>query len=375
MDVQWIDRTDQLESFFEGVDGILAVDTESDHFHAYNARVCLIQLATREAAALVDPLALDAESLSVFLENLEDDSTVKVFHAGRNDIGELDRDYGIEVRGFFDTQIACRFLGKGGAGLSWMLDDFFDVKTSKKYQRFDWTTRPIPAEPKEYAATDVLYLIEARERLLDELEEAGWLEPCLQQCRWVARATAYSANPFNPEGWRRLRGTDKLNDESRSVLASLWVWRHELCEEINQAALHVIKDGALMKLTRKKPDSKNDLTRIGGIADVVFDEHADELLDVIAQARGKTPPPKELERERRPRKSAEEYARFKGLKKWRNKTVNELGIPSEFLATNATLSEIAADPPKDTEALAEFGEILPWQLERFGAEIVRIANR
>ncbi len=370
MNVQWMDTADAVARFVDEIDGIVAVDTESDHFHAYQARVCLIQACTHDAAALIDPLALDQDALRPFLDMLANPSVEKVFHAGRNDMGEFDRDYQVNVEGFFDTQIACRFLNKGGSGLSWLLEDFFDVKTSKKYQRFDWTTRPIPEEPAEYAATDVLYLLPARERLLGELEEAGWLEPFRQQCQYVASATRYSENPFDPEGWRRIKSKKNLDGRTRSVLAALYQWRHELCVEVNRAALHVLKDGALMRLATKTPTTVEKLQHIGGISRFIIDEHAEDLLKVIAEAKNAEPPPARLERRSSNRPSDEVLRRVKIIKKWRNAKASDLGIPTEFIATNSTIDILAEDPPATLQELEAYEEILPWHVERFGKEIL-----
>jgi ribonuclease D len=371
MNVQWIDTPDALEAFVDSIGDLVAVDTESDHFHAYNARICLIQAATRDSAALIDPLALDHEAMQPFLNMLADPAVTKVFHAGRNDMGEFDRDYGVSVENIFDTQIACRFLNKGGSGLSWLLEDFFGVRTSKKYQRYDWTRRPIPEEPAEYAATDVLYLLEARDRLIEELDAAGWLEPFRQQCTYVARATEHSDNPFDPEGWRRLRTKRDPNGLTRATLAALWQWRHELCESLNQAALHVLQDGALVRLATRRPNRPEKIHEIRGISKVILDHHVDELLRVIDEARHADHPPERLPRRTDYERPSElEQRRLKSLKKWRNKTAKELGIPTEFIGTNATFEKIAASPPSTIDELLEFDEILPWQVERFGDVIL-----
>jgi ribonuclease D len=371
MNVQWIDSPAELAQFVERIGDIVAVDTESDHFHAYNARICLIQAATRDEAALIDPLAIDAEGLQPFLDLLADPKVEKVFHAGRNDMNEFDRDYGVSVNNFFDTQIACRFLNTDGSGLSWLLQEFFDVKTSKKYQRYDWTTRPIPEEPADYAATDVLYLLEARDRLIDQLTEADWLEPFREQCAYVAQATEHSENPFDPEGWRRLRSRKNPNGPTRAVLAALWKWRHEVCKELNQAALHVLKNGALMRIAQKKPTEAAQLEHIGGISRIIHQDHADQLLEVVKQSKTQDHPPERLPRRSNDRPSEIEQKRMKHLKKWRNATADRIDIPTEFIATNATLEKLSAEPPSTIDELLEFDEILQWQADRFGRAILK----
>src|SRR5215472_11624480 len=62
----------------------LAVDTEFMRERTYYPELCLVQVATDEVAACVDPLALS--SLQPLLEVLLDEHTVKVLHAARQDL-------------------------------------------------------------------------------------------------------------------------------------------------------------------------------------------------------------------------------------------------------------------------------------------------
>ncbi len=87
MEPIWIDEAEQLQKFCEKNNGgPLTVDTESDHFHAYQAKVCLIQVADGAREALIDPLVLDAGELGPLFELLQDSSIIKILHAARNDI-------------------------------------------------------------------------------------------------------------------------------------------------------------------------------------------------------------------------------------------------------------------------------------------------
>ncbi|MGM0557055.1 MAG: ribonuclease D [Myxococcota bacterium] len=369
MDAIWIDDPRSLEDYCDSVDDVLAVDTESDHFHAYNARVCLIQLATDEVAALVDPLAMTADELEPFFSLMEDESVVKVFHAGRNDILEIDRDYARRVENLFDTQIAARFLGLDGNSLDFLLEDLVDVDPGKSFQKFDWTTRPLPDDKAEYATADVRHLLEMRDILLARLEQSGWLEPFHQQCEYVA-TMRHEPNPFDPEGWRGVRGVDSLDAAGRRAISELYTWRHQMCQEVNRAALHAFPDGALLHIARTRPSSKSELDTVRSLPAETFERYADDILEVITRSASVDDPPESRAKKKRSRPSSEVYSRFKRLKKWRNKTWKSLDIPSEFVATNANLMEIAKNPPSTLEELADFDTVLPWHIEMFGQEML-----
>jgi ribonuclease D len=369
MDALWIDDRQSLAHYCDSVGDVLAVDTESDHFHAYDAQVCLIQLATADETALLDPLALAVDELEPFFALMEDEAVVKVFHAGRNDILELDRDYQRGVHNLFDTQIAARFLGLDGNSLDFLLEDLVGVEPGKSFQKFDWTTRPLPDDKAEYATADVRHLLEMRDILLERLEDTGWLEPFRQQCAYVA-TMRHEPNPFDPEDWRRVRGADSLDAAGRRAMSELYKWRHEMCQEVNKAALHAFPDGALLHIARTRPDSRSQLDTVRSLPSATFERYADDILEVIASSASVDDPPESRPKQRSPRPSNEVYSRFKRLKKWRNKTWKELDIPSEFVATNANLMDIAKNPPTTLEELAAFDTILPWHLEMFGREML-----
>lgn len=369
MEADWIEDAETLESYCDAVSDVVAVDTESDHFHAYDARVCLIQLASRESSALVDPLDLGDDDLGPLFSLLKNPDVVKVLHAGRNDILEIDRDYERTINAMFDTQIAARFLGLDGNSLDFLLEDLVDVDPGKSFQKFDWTTRPLPDDKAEYAVADVRHLLEMRDILSERLETSGWLEPFRQQCTYVA-TMRHEPNPFDPEGWRRVRGADTLDAAGRRAICELYKWRHQMCREVNRAALHVFPDGALLHIARTRPTSKSELDTVRSLPEVTFDSFADDILRVIAESDSADTPPEKRPRTPRERPPRDVLSRHKRLKKWRNRTKDRLGIPGEFIATNANLMEIAKNPPSTLDELAAFDTVLPWHIDMFGEEML-----
>lgn len=376
MDSTWINDADQLAQFCRGMDGgPLAVDTESDHFHAYQARVCLIQVADGEREALVDPLALGETELSPLFERLADPGIVTILHSARNDILEIDRDFGVGVRGLFDTQIAARFLNTEGNGLTWMLEELVGIETGKAFKRFDWTTRPIPDDARRYALDDVRYLDELRNQFLDGLDEEGWLEPFRQQCEFIARSVSYESDEFNPGDWRGIKGTDSLDGRGRATLKELFRWRHELCQDKNQSAVTLFPNRALLNLAKIRPTRQAGVMEVPGMPDDLAEQHGQAIADVVSDSLTVEEPPKNAPSESYDPPPQAQQDRYHAIRRWRNETAERLGIPAEFIATNDTISEIAASPPGTRDELNEFSAVLPWHVDRFGEEIMTILRR
>jgi ribonuclease D len=373
MEPSWIDTGEELEQFCEKIEtGPLAVDTESDHFHAYQAQVCLIQLADGNREALVDPLAMEVDELEHLFKIFENPEIVKILHSARNDIIQIDRDYGVSIKNLFDTQIAARFLDYERNSLNWMLEELANVNTGKQYTRFDWTKRPIPRKARQYAVDDVRYLADLREKFKKELEEEGWAEAFRQKCDHVARSVEYEAKEFDPHQWRKLDGSKKLDDRGKAALAELFLWRHKLCTELNKSAVTILPNGALLRLARKRPQTAAQVGNISGISQRLAKKYGEEIASVIKNSSDSKVPSRPKTKKRRSAPSREEKARYTTLRKWRNKTAKKFDIPTEFIATNATISEIAASPPESIEELLEFPDILPWHGETLGEKMLQI---
>jgi ribonuclease D len=376
MQTEWIETGSRLSAFLEqGAGEALAVDTESNHFHAYRARVCLIQLAHPEGVGLVDPLSMSRGELAPLFDRLEDASMPKVLHAARNDIIEFNRDWGITLRNLFDTRTAARFLGYRRNSLDWLLEELVGVDQTGSFGRFDWTQRPVPEDARHYAAMDVAHLLELRETFLVELDASGWLDPFRQQCAHVAEQTEYQVNGFDPEGWRDIKQGRDLDGRGRAALRSLYQWRHEVCVEQNRSALHVFNNRALVRVARQRPDDLKELKAIKGVPGGLVDRRGEEILEALARSSGTDAPSRHRRSRRGRRKSEAESDRYDALRDWRNQTSEAFDLPPEFIATNATLAEIAADPPDSVDELERFDDLLEWHRRLLGPEIMDVLDR
>lgn len=363
-----------IRSFCGSVGNILAVDTESDHFLSYRPQICLIQVATEERCGLIDPFEVNERDLEPLFAQLYDPSIEKLFHAGQNDFLEFHRDYGIEVRNVFDTRVAGRFLGYRKTNLDWMLEEHLGIMQGPNMQKFDWQTRPLPERAIEYAARDVVHLFELRERLQEELSATGWEEAFTQTCAKLAATSRFEEKPFDEEGWRRVKGVEKLDGEGRAVARALYLWRHRRCLEVNKAAFTILADHDLVRLARQRPDTLTALQRHGSAKKLRASE-VSQVLEVMQRAKEEEHPPKRRgPDDRGARLSCEEEERFKRMRKWRNQAATTYQIPSEYIATNQALQRVAANPPATMGDLTTRAALMPWQKELFGAELLAIAQ-
>ncbi len=90
----------------------VTVDTEFLRETTYYPKLCLIQMASVDDVYMVDPLA-PGLSLDPFYTLMADTSTVKVFHAARQDVEIIWNGGKLIPAPLFDTQVAAMVCGFG----------------------------------------------------------------------------------------------------------------------------------------------------------------------------------------------------------------------------------------------------------------------
>src|SRR4030043_564567 len=216
---EWIQTLPRLEEVARilGQVKIIGVGLEADSLYHFFEKVCLIQIATEYASYVMDPLAL--RDLSALHPVFSNPRIRKVFHGADYDIRSLYRDFRFEVKNLFDTQLACKFLGLRESGLEALLRSRFHVELNKKYQRADWSQRPLSPEMVEYAAMDGMYLIplaRSREKEWERRSRLSWVE---EECLFLSkvRFTLPSHAPL----YLKVKGAFLLDPRSLAVLEAL----------------------------------------------------------------------------------------------------------------------------------------------------------
>lgn len=267
-----------------------ALDTEFIREETFWPELCLIQVATDDHLACIDPLALD--QLDPLLELLDDPAVTKVLHAADQDLEVFHHLSGRIPAPVFDTQLAAPLLGyPEQAGFGRLVESLLAVRLAKGHARTDWRERPLPPAALAYAADDVRYLVPLYEALhagLAERDRLGWLD---EEFARLTDVTRYEHDPDT--AWRRLKGIDRLPDAGRAVACALARWREQQARQDNVPRGRILRDDALIDLARAQPDDRKQMTRLRSVRGRALDRHGDALLDLIGKARHQAPPPLE----------------------------------------------------------------------------------
>ena len=102
----------------------------------------------------------------------------KIFHFGRFDLAILQRYLGVLAEPVFCTKIASRLARTytDRHGLKDICRELLGVDISKQQQSSDWGAADLTQAQRNYAASDVLYLHQLREKLLEMLTREGRLD-------------------------------------------------------------------------------------------------------------------------------------------------------------------------------------------------------
>lgn len=349
----------------------LALDLEADSLHHYREKVCLLQISNRRDTWLIDPLVVD--DLSPLGELLADPARLTVLHGGDYDIRSLHRDFGIEVARMFDTMIAAQFCGVQEFGLAALLRENFAIELDKRYQKADWSKRPLTPEMADYAAHDTAHLLQLADLLQGRLEQ-------LHRTAWVAEECALvAANRMVQKGEGPLfvhcKGAGKLKPRNLAILEELLQFRDGQARELDRPAFKVIPTESLMVLAERAPRSVQDMNGVPGLTPKLLKRFSELLLAAVR--RGQALPDERLPRY--PRSKGEPNpgikSRIARIKTWREHLSGQLQLAPGLVAPNWLLERIAEQQPTDLAQLAAVSGIRRWQLDLWGADMLKILTK
>jgi ribonuclease D len=265
-----------------------AIDTEFLREKTYYPKLCLVQVATPDLVACIDPLVLD--DLTPLLDVLYDEGITKVMHAARQDMEIFYHLRGDVPAPVFDTQIAALLLGlPEQVGYGGLVQELLGVRLHKLHSRTDWSRRPLDAAQIHYAADDVIYLAQAYRLILDRLTETGRLDWLADDFRALSDPALYAAHPEN--AWLRIKGANKLGGEALSVLQALAGWREAKAQTVDRPRGWLLRDDVLIDIARHRPDNPDALGRIRGLHENTVKKYGTELLALVREAAGRKPAP------------------------------------------------------------------------------------
>lgn len=282
MSVTFVDTPGALAELCERLQASawLALDSEFMRERTYYAQLCLLQVATPEVIACVDPLAVDIAPL---LDVIYAPERIKIIHSARQDLEVLFDIRGAAPGNLFDTQIAAAYLGfDDQIGYGALVEAISGVTLAKAHTRTNWSQRPLSDAQLRYAEDDVRYLGAIHRRLCADLDDHGRRDWPHAEFEALTDPKLYRADPG--EAWRRIKNGHQLDFPGQVRLRELCAWREQRARELNLPRSWVARDPALYELARRPPGTIAELRALAVLDGQAIERHGAYMLAVLERA-------------------------------------------------------------------------------------------
>ncbi len=341
----------------------ITVDTEFIRESTFWPQLCLFQMASRDESLAVDPLA-EGIDLSSLFELMADESTLKVFHAGRQDIEILYNLAGAVPHPIFDTQLAAMVCGFGDSvGYETLVSTLLKKRLDKASRFTDWARRPLTDRQLSYALDDVIYLHDIYQKLRQQLETSG-------RAHWLDREMELLASPATydvplEDAWKRIkvRGTEP---RFLGILQEVAGWRENEARTRDMPRSRVLRDESLLEIAAHPPKNPEDLNRMRSVSQGFSQSRAGKaLLEAVTRGveRAEDTLPHLAKKKSLPRGIGPLVDLLKVLLKMK---CEEFDVAQKLIANTADLERIAADDYDDVLAMSG------WRLEVFGDDALKL---
>lgn len=361
----------QLQQFVDRIrhEKFIAVDLEADSMFHYQEKVCLVQMAGKGENVVIDPL--EVGDLSPLLPIFKDEAICKVFHGSDYDIRSLYRDFSIEINNLFDTQLASMYMGERETSLGAVVNKRFGIKLDKRYQKKDWSQRPLPDGMIEYAASDVFHLIPLAQALMAELKQKGRLHWVIEECNHLSRVRPVDNG--NDPLFLKFRGAGRLRRRNLAALEGLLQYRRKLAVKKDRPLFKVFSNTSLLKIASDMLDSPKTMEMARCLSTKQIRIYGKPLSSIVKKARNMADDTLPVyPRKRRPSVSPKVPERSKVIKSWRDDLAQRLEIDPALIFNKALITAIATQKPRDMDALRRVDGIRNWQVNDFGESLLKL---
>lgn len=260
----YIANQESFEAFLDRArsSSVLAIDTEFLREKTYYAKLCLVQLATDDEVAIVDPFKID--DLSAMAAVLEDENVMKVFHAAGQDLEIIWHEVGCMPKPLFDTQVAAALLGHTQQiGYGALVHAVCGVQLKKIDSFTDWSRRPLSESQLDYAADDVVYLPRMYNRMRSELERLGrlhWLDPEFEE---MSSSERFESD--ERQRYKRLKRVGQLSRRQLACAREVAAWRELTAQKRDVPRKWVITDEQIVEACKREARTIDDLFMVRGM--------------------------------------------------------------------------------------------------------------
>ena len=280
--VQFVQTSKKFESALSQLRSSdeIAIDLEFDkNFYRYGFNLCLVQIFDGEHCFLIDPLSqnINIEDLFPILEN---NRIQKVCFSFDEDLRLL-HSLGCIPKNLYDLGIASRLLNYPAASLTNLLDEVLGVDTGSSSQQSNWYRRPLNKNQKQYAANDVLHLLDLKKTFQ---KEAGKSEIK----KWIEQENEY----LNHLDYRGVEHNEIIREKDMNGFTELeWhrfkklvYWRDDKGREFNKPPFQIVNTDVLSDIAKDSRKLMNWENTGNIFRKIKTEDVKDELIRLLKEA-------------------------------------------------------------------------------------------
>ena len=344
---------------------VLCVDTEFMRENTYFPVLCLVQIASPEDAYAVDPLAPGID-MGPLLALMNDESILKVMHAGGQDIEIFMNMCGKVPYPLFDTQVAAMAMGMGEQVSYANLVQHYTGHAIDKGARFtDWARRPLSDRQIHYAIGDVTYLAELFPKMLSKLRKNGrgeWLD---EEMARISEPSNYVVDPES--AWLRLKLPNR-KPEVLGRLKALAAWREREARDKDVPRGRIVKDETLADLAASPPHSQGELAKVRGLSSSWAQNNIGARLIAAIESAKALPAAEMPQKESRPGLSTDASLVADLLKLLLKVRCKEAGVAPRLVARSEELEALAGGQRAGLPVLSG------WRRRLFGEDALALVE-
>jgi ribonuclease D len=255
-----------------------------------------------------------------------------------------------------------------------VVKDHLGISLDKKYQKKDWSKRPLPSEMIDYAASDVLYLLPISANLIDTLKRKGRIDWVLEECEILSnvRPAPNNSQPL----FLKIKGAGRLSPRDLAALENILKIRQEVARKKDRPLFKIFSNRSALTLATSCPKSLTALQESGALSQHQINMYGKRIVTAIRKT---IQIPEDAlpsyPKNRSPRPSSDVSPRVKALQEWRNTKADTLGMDPGLICNRNLAVRLAVLNPDDVGEMAAIEEMKNWQKETFGKEIIKVLKK
>lgn len=281
--ILYIDNDEKLQELCKSIKDapLLILDTEFIREKTYRAKLCLIQIATDDIVACIDPIALN--DITPLMDIINDKNKLKILHAARQDY-EIFYDLNKQLpQPLFDSQLAASLLGYGEQiGYASLVNKILGVQLDKAHTRTDWSKRPLSEDQIRYASDDVFYLRQLYPVLKNQLAEQGredWLD---EEFDALCQPGLFITHP--EDAWNKVKGINRLRPRQFAAAKNIAEWREKMAIKKDLPRRWILADDILIAAAQLLPKNISQLSTIANIKTATIEKNGEIILNCVKDA-------------------------------------------------------------------------------------------